>query len=83
MKDYTLTFSEMTQMIFDKKGYGVGEHFKPGVFLDLLGSCIIIKQKQKNGLAYTTIGNPPLSKGLLNQKYKVIVCVDDKELGLA
>ena len=77
------TFSEAMKSVLNHEGYAVGERFQHGVFLDSdEDNNIIMKERKENGIGYQTIGNPVLSKGLLEQKYKIIVAATDRALGL-
>lgn len=76
------SFTEAIETVLNHKGFAVGENFKPGVFLDCNNGVVVLKQRT-DGIQYIILGNAVISKGLFDQKYKIIVAATDKALGLA
>lgn len=78
MSKYNLTFIEAVEKCLNKQGFIRGEEFAPGVYVDVNDMDILVL-KDKFGKELSQL---MISKGVVNQKYKIFKVATDEELDI-
>ena len=82
MGDYNLSFFEAIEKCLQNNEFIVGEHFKKGVYAKNSDGVIFLMEIDEAQIFHRVLDNLIISQGLLNQKFKTIVCANAKTLGL-
>lgn len=80
-EEYSLNFYEAIDLCLNNNDFIVGEGFEKGCYAKNLNGTIVL-MTINNGFSHEVVDNLIITKGLLNQKFKTLVCVNPKTLGL-
>ncbi|MBD5589373.1 hypothetical protein [Clostridium botulinum] len=80
-EEYSLNFHEAIDLCLNNNDFIVGEEFEKGYYVKNSNGTIVL-MTINNGFSHEVVDNLIITKGLLNQKFKTLVCVNPKTLGL-
>ncbi|APH20801.1 hypothetical protein [Clostridium botulinum] len=79
--EYSLNAYEAIDLCLNENELIVGQDFQKGFYAKNLNGTIVL-MTINNGFSHEVVDNLMLTKGLLNQKFKTLVCANPKTLGL-
>jgi hypothetical protein len=79
--EYSLTFSKAVEACLDGKGFIRGKDFRPGYYAKSSNNVLVLMNGKET--FHIAEGNLPITKGMLSQKYKLFIVVNQKELEIA
>ena len=75
---FDLSFEEAIKACLNNEGFLRGENFKKGVFIANEDGVLVVKERANFG--YTTLNNFMITKGSLEQNYRLLIAATDKAL---
>ncbi|HCL4480164.1 TPA: hypothetical protein N2D99_002251 [Clostridium botulinum] len=77
---YSLSVYEAIDLCLHSNKFIVGEDFEKGYYAKNLNGTIVL-MTINNDFSHEVVDNLMITKGLLNQKFKTLVCVNPRTLG--
>lgn len=78
--EYSLNVYEAIDLCLHSNKFIVGEDFEKGYYAKNLNGAIVL-MTINNDFSHEVVDNLMITKGLLNQKFKTLVCVNPRTLG--
>lgn len=80
-KGIDMNFLEAIDEVINNKELVVGENFKHGCYFGCCDGVVTLFELSEDDI-HTRLGNPCITRGLIDQGYRKIACASRKELGL-